>query len=65
VTWESLGEADQERYQGFVDIAAAQLTIVTINVQGLLTTEDRDRDELIKLADELLNQSQKAVRARV
>ncbi|HEU5216818.1 MAG TPA: helix-turn-helix transcriptional regulator [Gaiellaceae bacterium] len=65
MTWESLGEADQQRYQGFVEIAAAQLTIVTINVQGLLTTEGNDRDELIQLADKLLKQSDKAVRSQV
>ena len=65
MTWESLGEADQQRYQSFVDIAAAQITLVTINVQGLLTTEGSDRDKLIQLADELLSQSQKAVGAQV
>jgi hypothetical protein len=38
---------------------------VTINVQGLLTTEGSDRDDLIQLADRLLSQSHKAVRAQV
>ena len=65
MTWDSLGQADQQRYQDFIDIAAAQLTIVTINVQGLLTTRGSDRDQLIQLADEVLTQSQDAVKAHV
>lgn len=64
-TWESLGAAEQERYQSFIDIAAAQLTIVTINVQGVLTTRGDDRDRLIRLADEVLTQSRDTVRAHV
>ena len=63
--WDSLGQAEQQRYQDFIDIAAAQLTIVTINVQGLLTTRGSDRDQLIQLADEVLTQSQDAVKAHV
>ena len=65
MTWGSLGQAEQRRYQDFVDIAAAQLAIVTINVQGLLTTRGSDQDQLIQLADEVLTQSQDAVTALV
>lgn len=63
--WDSLTPADAQRYQDFVDIAAAQLTIVTINVQGVLTTDGSDRDELIRLSDEVLTQSQATVAALV
>ncbi len=65
MTWDSLGQADQQRYQSFVDVAAAQLTIVTINVQGVLTTDGSAQDDLIRLADEVLTQSQDAVGALV
>ena len=65
MTWESLGQADRQHYQSFVDVAAAQLTIVTINVQGVMTTDDTDRDDLIQFVDEVLTQSQDAVHALV
>lgn len=65
ITWDSLNSADQQRYEDFVEIAAAQLAIVTINVQGLLTARGSDRDQLIQLADQVLRQSQDAVRTRV
>lgn len=65
IAWASLSHTDKERYQSFIEIAAAQLTIVTINVQGLLTTSGDEREQLIQLADEVLTQSQDAVRAHV
>ena len=64
-TWGSLGHDGQRRYQDFIDIAAAQLAIVTINVQGLLTTSGSERDSLVQLADEVLTQAQAAVNAHV
>ena len=65
MTWDSLGEAVQRRYQDFIEIAAAQLAIVTINVQGLLTTRGSDQDDLIQLADEVLTNYTDAVKAHV
>jgi len=64
-SWDSLGRAEQRRYQDFVDIADAQVRIVTINVQGILTTRGRDQDQLIQLADELLTRSNEVVNAHV
>lgn len=64
-TWEALGPEGQRRYAEFVEIAAAQVAIVTINVQGLLTTRGRDQAELIELADRVLTRSHDAVTARV
>jgi transcriptional regulator with XRE-family HTH domain len=63
--WDSLSRADQQRYQDFIDIAAAQLAVLTINVQGLLTTRGSDLDRLTHLADEVLTQSHDAVTALV
>lgn len=65
MTWDSLGEDDQQRYHRFIDIAAVQLTVVTINVQGVLTTRGSDQEDLIELADRVLTQSQDTVRAIV
>ena len=64
-TWDSLGQDGQRRYQDFIDIAAAQLAIVTINAQGILTTSGSERDSLVQLADEVLTQAQAAVNAHV
>lgn len=65
MAWDALDPAEQRRYQDFIDIAAAQLTLVTINVQGVLTTRGDDQAQLIRLADEVLTQSQAAIEARV
>lgn len=65
VAWESLSEASQQRYHDFVEIAAAQLAIVTTNVQGLLTTRGDEQTRLIQLADEVLAQSHRSVTSRV
>lgn len=63
--WASLDPADQHRYQDFIEIAGAQLTVVTINVEGLLTTSDDERGTLIELADELLMKSRNTVETLV
>jgi len=65
MSWESLGHEAQQRYESFVDIAAAQLTIVTINVQGVLTTHGSDQDQLILLADEVLSKSENVAKGHV
>lgn len=65
LAWASLGQADQQRYRNFIAIAAAQLTIVTINVQGVLTTCGGDQDQLIQVTDGVLTRSQDAVKAHV
>ena len=65
VSWDSLNSSDQQRYQDFIEVAAAQLAIVTINVQGLLTTRGEERDQLIDVANKVLDQSRDAVTARV
>ena len=65
MTWDSLGQTGQRRYQDFIEIAAAQVMIVTLNFPGLLITRGSDQDELIQLADEVLTQSEDVVKARV
>ncbi|MGG6382454.1 helix-turn-helix domain-containing protein [Paenarthrobacter sp. NEAU-H11] len=66
LTWESLSQSNRQLYQDFFEIASAQITVLTIDVQRLLTTYDSaDLNQLIKQADKALTQSQDAVKARV
>ena len=64
-TWDALGRARQRRYLDLVDVADAQIAIVTFDYQGLLITRGSDRDHLVELADEVLTRSSDAVRAHV
>ena len=63
--WASMEEGERRRYQNFIDISASQLSLVTINVQELMASRDDDRERLIELADQVLNQSLAAVEALV
>ncbi|MDR6413477.1 helix-turn-helix transcriptional regulator [Pseudarthrobacter sulfonivorans] len=66
VTWELLSHGDRQLYNDFFEIAAAQITVLTIDVQSLLTTLDGDGlNQLITQADEALTQSQNAVQTLV
>lgn len=64
ITWDSLGQAEQRRYQDLIEIAGAQVMIVTLNFQGPLITRGNDRDDLIQHAD-VVTESEDAVKARV
>ena len=44
VPWKDLSESDQQRYQDFVAIAAAQLAVATIELQNLATSRGDDLD---------------------
>ncbi len=56
--WQSLGELERRRYQDFIEIAASQLAVVTINVQGLMMLRGTEREHLIEFANEVLVQAQ-------
>jgi hypothetical protein len=58
-------EDERQRYQDFIDIAASQLSLLTINPHELMASRGDDRERLIELADEVLNQSQATVEALV
>ena len=64
-TWDALSRDGQRRYLDFVDVADAQIAIVTFDFQGLLITRGSDRDRLVQLADEVLTRSRDVVRAHV
>lgn len=65
MVWEELGVDEQRRYQDFIEIAASQLAIVTINVQDLMALRGDEREQLINFADEVLNQAQNVVETLV
>ena len=65
MTWDSLDLVEKRRYQDFVKVAAAQVMIVEFNFQRLLVASGSDLDELLQLADQVLTQSQAAVKAHV
>jgi transcriptional regulator with XRE-family HTH domain len=65
LTWDGLGPVDQRQYQDFIEIAAVQVMIATINFQGLLITSGSERDRLLEDTNERLTESMDAVKARV
>lgn len=44
INWGSLTASQAEQYQDFVDIAASQLTVASINVQELMSSRGDERD---------------------
>lgn len=65
VAWGSLGEAEKQRYQDFIDIAAVQITLVTINVESLLAARGNPQAQLVEFAEQVLAHSQSTVKALV
>lgn len=65
LAWAALAPDQQQRYQDFIEIAASQLSLVTINVQDLMVSGGDEREQLIELADEVLTQSQAVVESLV
>lgn len=65
VHWQKLGENEQQRYQDFVAVAAAQLAVVTIDLQELATSRASELEPAAALADQILIQSQRAITSRV
>jgi len=59
--WKKLGEAEQQRYQDFVAVAAAQLAVATFDLQELATSREGDLDQATALADQILIQAQRAI----
>ena len=65
VRWQKLAEDEQQRYQDFVAVAAAQLAVVTIDLQELATSRASELEQAAALADQILIQSQRAITSRV
>lgn len=65
VRWNKLSEYEQQRYQDFVAIAAAQLAVTSIDLQELATSRDSHLEQATALADQILSQSQRVITSRV
>jgi transcriptional regulator with XRE-family HTH domain len=61
----SLGASEQHRYQEFVEIAAAQLAVATLDFQDLITNQGSELERAAALADEILTQSRKVITSHV
>lgn len=62
---QTLGASDKQRYQEFVDVAAAQITISSINFENLLPGRGADLERERAVAEEILNQSEAVITAYV
>lgn len=63
--WRSFGDLDRSRYKMFVDIAAAQLAVQTINVRDLVESRGQELEHAKALVDEVLTQSWERVTRQV
>lgn len=63
--WTTLSPAETQTYQEFIDIAASQLAAVTINFESIMVSRDQDREKLIGLAEDILDQADSTVRGLV
>jgi hypothetical protein len=63
--WGSMSHREQRRYQDFVEISARKLSVVSINVQSLMTSRGDERERLIEFGDEVLCQAQATVESLV
>lgn len=63
--WDTLATKDKQQYQDFIDVAAAQLALGTINFDDFMTSRGEDQDNLLRLSDEILTQARTTVEAHV
>ncbi|GAB3039447.1 helix-turn-helix domain-containing protein [Mycobacterium bourgelatii] len=63
--WDSMSPEDIQRYYDFSEVAAAQLAVVSINVQGLMASRGEDREKLIEFIDEVLTEAQSTIESLV
>jgi transcriptional regulator with XRE-family HTH domain len=63
--WASLEAGDQQSYLNFIEVSTSQLLLLTIDWPSLMASRGDNRERLIELADEVLNQSQAVVEALV
>ena len=59
------GQLDTQRYRDFVEIAAAQLAVATVDFQDLMTNRGGELARATALADEVLTQSRKVITSHV
>ena len=59
--WQSLSAGERQRYQDFVEIAAAQLAVAAIDLLDLLMNRGRELERAIARTGEVLTQSREVV----
>lgn len=62
--WDDLSAGQQEQYDDFVQLCAAQLAVATLDVQRLLLLRGDELDREIGLMDQILEKSDDLVRSR-
>lgn len=65
IGWDDLSPDQQTAYQGFITIAASQLSVITINVQALLTLQGKELDDLKDFDSAILTQAEAEVKGLV
>jgi len=63
--WDSLSVAERQRYEDFVEIAAAQLAVATIDFENLMASRGGELERSSALVEEMLTQSRKIITAYV
>jgi uncharacterized membrane-anchored protein YhcB (DUF1043 family) len=63
--WDDLSATQQEQYDDFVRLCAAQLAVATLDVQRLLVLTGEELDQEIALMDQSLEKSEDLVQSRV
>lgn len=63
IGWNQLSPAQRTAYQGFITIAASQLSVITINVQALLTLQGEELNDLKAFDSAILTQAEDEVKA--
>lgn len=63
--WLSLSGAEQQRYQDFVEIAAAQLAVAAMDFENLMTERGAELERATAVAHEILSQARKTVTSHV
>lgn len=63
--WDSMSPGETQCYKDFIEVSAAQLAVVSINVQDLMASRGEAREKLIEFADEVLTQAQSTIESRV
>lgn len=63
--WQSLSGAEQQRYQDFVEIAAAQLAVAAMDFENLMTERGGEFEPATAVAREILTQARKTITSHV
>ncbi|HEV2069716.1 MAG TPA: helix-turn-helix transcriptional regulator [Acidimicrobiales bacterium] len=63
--WQSLSGAEQQRYQDFVEIAAAQLAVAAMDFENLTTERGGELKRATAVAREILSQARKTITSHV